>query len=364
MSGPSCFAASFSCSAIPFPAAPISDCFVARLLCRESAILLACGARRGDCAAVARHSCLPTQPVPLTRDLEVEKEVWTPLRLLKWTAEYFKKRGVEEPRLDAELLLAKALGVERIMLYAGFERIVTDEELARFRESVKERIAGRPAKYIVGRTEFYSLPFKVDERVLVPRAETELLVERTIDLLEKMPGDPRPVVVELGTGSGAVAVAVASRCRAPRYIATDISGRALEVARENAVLNGVADAVEFVEGDLLRPVEPLVAGGSVSIVVSNPPYVKAGDLPSLPKEIREYEPTNALVAGPAGTEVHERILDEAGPFLRSGGALLMEMDNDQKRPLEEIAARHAEYTQPVFHQDFANLYRVIELRKV
>lgn len=294
----------------------------------------------------------------------MEKEVWTPLRLLKWTTEYFKKHGIEEPRLDSELLLAKTLGVERIMLYAGFERIVTDDELARFRESVKERVAGRPAKYIIGRTEFYSLPFKVDERVLVPRAETELLVERTIDLLEKMPREPRPVVVEIGTGSGAIIIAVASHFRSPRYIATDISDKALEVARENAALNGVADAVDFVAGDLFEAVRDVTAEGTVTIVVSNPPYVKSGDLPLLPKEIREYEPVNAVVAGPAGTEIHERILEEAGGYLISGGTLLMEMDNDQKGPLEEIAARHAEYTQPVFHQDFSNLWRVIELRKV
>ncbi len=232
----------------------------------------------------------------------MEKEVWTPLKILKWTIEFFGKHGVEEPRLDAELLLAKALGVERIMLYAGFERVLADEELSRYREFVRERAAGRPAKYIIGRTEFFSLPFAVDERVLVPRPETEIIVERALALLGAMPPDSRPVVVELGVGSGAITVAVAANHRSARYVATDVSPASLEVAKANAEADGVADIVELAAGDLFDALAGLGLEGQVDLILSNPPYVAEAEYERLAREVREYEPRGALVAGPRGTE--------------------------------------------------------------
>ena len=292
-----------------------------------------------------------------------EKETWTSLKLLKWTTDYFAKHGVEEPRLDAEILLARTLGIERIMLYAGFERVIAGDELARFREQVKERAAGRPAKYITGRTEFYSLPFLVDERVLIPRPETELLVERALALLKAAPPETRPVVVEVGTGSGAIIVATAANHAGARYVATDISDEALDVARANAEMSGVTAAIEFHGGDLFEPLDRLALAGHVDILISNPPYVSEDGYARLPRDIRAYEPRVALVAGPRGTEVHERILDRAHVYLKPGGTLLMEMDNDQKPRLEEYAAKSGRYQAALFHQDYARLWRVIEIMR-
>jgi release factor glutamine methyltransferase len=291
----------------------------------------------------------------------VDNEVWTPLKLLKWTAEYFKKYNVEEPRLDAELLLANVLGVDRIMLYAGFERVIGDDELKAFRGFVKERAAGRPAKYILGRTEFYSLAFRVDERVLIPRPETELLVERTLSILKDRAAGEFPLVVEIGTGSGAIAIALAKNFAGANFVATDVCADALELARDNAKANGIEGKIEFLKGDLLEPLVTMGLEGKVDVIVSNPPYVSEDGWRALPREIREHEPRLALVAGPEGTEVQVRIVDEARNFLRPGGALLEEMDSRQKDALSEAAARYEGYAAPVFYQDYAKLWRVVEL---
>lgn len=291
------------------------------------------------------------------------KEVWTPLKLINWTTEYFTRNGVEEARLDAELLLAHALGVERIMLYAGFDRVVAGEELAGFRAMVKERAAGRPAKYIIGRAEFYSLSFAVDERVLIPRPETELLVERALAVMKDNASGEFQLAVEIGTGSGAVVVALAANFSDAGFIATDLSSKALEVARANAEANKAASRIELLTGDLFDPLRTLALESKVDLVVCNPPYVSQSGWAGLPREIREHEPRQALVAGPAGTEVQERLVCEAPQYLRPGGTLLLEIDNGQREDLVRIASRSGAYEDPTFHKDYGGLWRVCQLRK-
>lgn len=293
----------------------------------------------------------------------MESETWTPLKLLNWTADYFAGHGVEESRLDAELLLAKVLGIDRIMLYAGFERVVTPAELAAYRAMVKERAAGRPAKYIIGRTEFYSRAFLVDERVLIPRPETELLVEHGLCALRASDTAEFQLVAEIGAGSGAIVVSLAADFPDANYVATDISPAALDVARANARAHGVAAKIEFVSGDLFDPLATTGLEGRVDLIVCNPPYVREDDWAGLPREIREHEPKGALVAGPEGTEFHFRLIDEAHGFLRPGGLLIVEMDNNQKDAIAGRGALHEEYTAPVFHQDYARLWRVFELKR-
>ena len=293
----------------------------------------------------------------------MENQVWTPLKLLSWTAEYFAKHGVEEARLDSELLLAKALGVERIMLYAGFERVVSPEELARFREMVRQRAAGRPAKYIIGRTEFRSLQFAVDERVLIPRPETELLVERALAVLGESAEGDFQLMVEIGTGSGAIAVAVAANFAEANIIATDESAGAVEVARANAKTNGVEGRIEFLRGDLFEPLSPLALEGRVDLIVSNPPYVSEVQWKKLPREIREHEPKAALAAGPEGIEMLKRLIVEAPQYLRSGGTLLLEMDPEQRGDVERIVSESGDYDSLDFHQDYGRLWRVAQLSR-
>jgi len=294
----------------------------------------------------------------------VEEKAWTPLKLVAWTVQYFQEHGVEEPRLDAELLLADVLGVERIMLYAGFERVLTDDQLAKFRACVRARAAGRPAKYISGRTEFYSIPLRVDDRVLIPRPETEILVERALQLLAERPRDEFPLVVEIGTGSGAVVIALAKTFPDANYVATDVSPEALGLARENAEANSVAPRIEFLSGDLFDPLATMALEGRVDLIVSNPPYVAEAQWSSLAREIRMFEPKHALVAGAHGTEILARLIDGAPPFLRSGAALLTEMDPSQKDAVSSCAARRCEYAPPCFHRDFAGLWRVAEFARL
>lgn len=294
----------------------------------------------------------------------METQAWTPLKLISWTTDYFHNHGVEEARLDAELLLAHVLGVDRIMLYAGFERVVTPGELARYRAMVKDRAAGRPAKYIIGRAEFHSLPFAVDERVLVPRPETEILVERALAVLEEQARGEFQLVVEIGTGSGAVAISIAANFAEANLIATDVSPAALDVARANAEANNVASRIEFLCGDLFEPLATLGLEGRVDVVVSNPPYVSEREWDKLPREIRSFEPRLALVAGPGGTEIHLRLIAEAPQYLRQGGALLLEMDASQKDALSAAAQASGAYADAEFYQDYARLSRVAAMRRL
>lgn len=292
------------------------------------------------------------------------EEPWTPVKLINWTADYFSKHHVDEPRLDAELLLAHILGVDRIALYAGFERVLAPDELARFKALVKERVSGRPAKYITGRTEFFSVGLAVDERVLIPRPETELLVELSLAMLRGRPAGEFPLVVDLCTGSGAIAIALAQGFPDANYIATDKSPAALEVAAANAAANNVADKIEFLSGDFFEPLVTAALEERVDLVISNPPYVSKPDWLDLPREIRDFEPETALVAGPDGTEIQKRIIEAARGFLRRGAKLLMEMDDSQHDALAEHAARFDDYSSPFFHKDYARFNRVIELEKL
>jgi release factor glutamine methyltransferase len=217
-----------------------------------------------------------------------QAESWTVLRLLTWTTDFLKSHGAETPRLDAEVLLAHARGCERIMLYAAFDEIVSDEVRGKFRESVKLRAAGTPVAYLVGQREVYSLPLRVTPEVLIPRPETEFVVVAALDALKShklhgpeshssgspspQPPTPSPLVCDVGTGSGAIAIAIARHAADCRLTAIDSSPEALEVARENAANLGVADRIDFLEGDLLAP---LRAAPQFTAIVSKQPYTTA-----------------------------------------------------------------------------------------
>ena len=291
----------------------------------------------------------------------MSQENWTPLKIVKATSDYFAGQGVGEARLDAELLLADVLGIERIGLYTEFDRILSADEVDRYREMVRERAAGRPAKYITGRSEFYSIGLAVDERALIPRPETELLVEHGLEIVRERAGGEFPLVVDLCTGTGAIAIAMAVTFPDASYIATDSSPGAVDLARSNATACGARDRIEFLIGDLFEPLVTMGLEGKVDLIVTNPPYVSDAEWRELPREIREHEPRQALAAGPRGTEVQERILEGAVAFLRDSGVLLMEMDDSQRDALEEAAGRVEEYAAAKFHADYQRLLRVVEV---
>ena len=250
----------------------------------------------------------------------MQGEVWTVGRLLSWTADYLQKQGSESPRLDAEVLLAHSLGCQRIELYTRFEEQPGDEPRTAFREFVRQRAEGMPVAYLVGHREFFSLPFRVTEDVLIPRPETEHLVVAAIDIAKKV--EDSPVICDVGTGSGVIAVCLAHQVPSCQVTAIDVSAAAIEIAKENATANDVADRVTFLNGDLLTdlPAEP-----TFDLILSNPPYVANGETDQMATETRRFEPRQALFAGPKGTEVIERLVPQATERLKPGGHLLIEI---------------------------------------
>jgi len=248
-------------------------------------------------------------------------EPWTVGRLLQWTADYLKRHGADTPRLDAEVLLAHALGCRRIDLYTAFEQIPADAARAAFREMVLRRAEGMPVAYLVGHREFYSLDFLVTPDVLIPRPETELVVLTLIERA-RQGADAQIAICDVGTGSGNIAVAAAKHLPRCRITAIDISEPALEVARANARKHGVLDRIELIRSDLLAAIPP---DQQFHFIVSNPPYVAESERNALAPDVRSYEPAIALFAGQQGTEVLAALIPQAVAHLYPGGHLILEV---------------------------------------
>jgi len=250
--------------------------------------------------------------------------------LLEWAEEYLKKHGIYKPRLNAELMLSHCTGRSRTELYAYPEMDISPHAKQAFFRCVRRRAEREPLQYVTGVSDFRRLELAVDSRVLIPRPETETLVERALEILREAGG--HPLVVDVGTGSGCIALSLAKEHPEAVVHATDGSGEALQAARENASRLGLEGLVDFHLGDLLLAL-PGWMRGKVDLVVSNPPYVRESDFPSLPPEVREHEPHAALVAGPRGTEVHARLVEQSLSWLSPGGRLLMECGEDQVEEL-------------------------------
>lgn len=282
-------------------------------------------------------------------------EVWTVGRLLQWTTDYLKQRGADSPRLDAEVLLSESLGCQRIELYTAFDQVPGEEKLTRFREFVRRRAEGMPVAYLVGRREFYSLSFTVTPAVLIPRPETEFVVIAVLDLAKQRPAQEF-AVCDVGTGSGIIAVSVAKHLPGCRVTALDISPEALEVARANATAHGVVDRVELAESDLM---EAVPEDRRFDFIVSNPPYVSEAEAANLPPDVQKYEPRQALVAGPRGTEVIERLVPQAASRLEPGGHLLMEISPMIHEAVLEIVRADDRLEPAPTILDLARLPRVV-----
>lgn len=259
------------------------------------------------------------------------------LEVIQRTTPYFAKQGVDSPRLTIELLLAHLLKKRRLDLYLEFERELDEVTLEKLREMVRRRVNGEPLQYITGETEFCGLKFAVDRRVLIPRPETELLVETVLNRIKSRVQSAESVVriVDLCTGSGCVAVTLAKRLDVVEVYATDISAEALAVAEENAKRHDVEKKVRFLRGDLLKVLsDSLVA----DVIVSNPPYIASGDLARLPKEVREFEPVQALDAGEDGLNFYRRIVEGARRFLLPNGFLCLELGDGQCSAVSRLCA--------------------------
>jgi release factor glutamine methyltransferase len=282
---------------------------------------------------------------------------WTVLKLLRWTAKFFEERDITEtPRLDADLLLSHVLDVDRMDLYLKTDEEVPDAARDRFRALVKRRARGEPVAYLVGHREFWETDLKCDRRALVPRPDTEVLVETVIDTLEA-DGDYR--MVDIGTGTGAIALALADAFPDATIAATDISPDALELAAENVQAHHASDRVTVFEGDLLEalPDEWL----PLDAVVCNPPYVKEDD-PDLQQAVLDHEPAQGLLAGPEGLDVIERLIPESFEALRAGGWLFFEFGYTQAEPVYTLLDEQG-FEGIEIHQDYSDRDRVASARK-
>ena len=268
----------------------------------------------------------------MSGDEKIASETWPISKLLTWTTDFLRRRGSESPRLDAEVMLAHVLDWQRVQLYTHYEEEVGEAARTAFRSLVRRRAEGSPVAYLVGRKEFYSLPMEVSPAVLIPRPESEFVV---VEFLEVARHLVQPRAVDVGTGSGCLAIACTYQHPSARFVAIDISAGALELARRNAEKHGVADRIDFRQGDLLEPVSAL---GPFDVIVSNPPYIPSGDIPGLESGVRDYEPHAALDGGADGLRVVSRLIEQAAPLLRPGGHLILEIGSAQEEPVRALMA--------------------------
>lgn len=252
------------------------------------------------------------------------------LDVINKTTPYFEKHGVDSPRLTIELLLAHVLQKKRLELYLEFERELDDRTLTTLRALVKRRADGEPLQYITGLAEFCGLEFAVDRRVLIPRPETELLVETVVN---RLPPETPARIVDVGTGSGCIAVTLAKNRPSATIVALDRSADALCVAQANARRHGVEKNIGFFRGDLLEAVS---GSWRADVIVSNPPYVGSGEIVNLPKEVRDFEPVGALAAGEDGLKVIRRLVMTAGRSLLPSGFLALEIGAGQRLAVETL----------------------------
>jgi release factor glutamine methyltransferase len=282
------------------------------------------------------------------------EETWTILKVLQWTTEYFNRHGIEQARPCAEVLLAHVLGRQRIELYLHYDQPLTSLELQTYRNAIKRRAAREPSQYITQKQEFWSLEFEVNPSVLIPRPETELIVELSIDLIADRPAQ----VLDLGVGSGAIAVAVARERPAARILAVDISPQALQVARHNALRHQVADRVSFLACDLfsaLADKKPLF-----DLILTNPPYIAENEFAGLAPEVEKYEPRIALKGGGRdGLITIRRILADAPRYLKPGGFLLLEMGRDQAPILQDELSYSHDFNKVRVIRDYSGIPRVL-----
>jgi len=286
-------------------------------------------------------------------------EVWTVLRIMRWSGEYLEGKGVERGRLDAEHLLAHALGVPRLQLYLQFDRPLEPEELDSFRPLLRRRAEREPLQYILGRAAFRELDLRVDRRVLVPRPETEILVDEVLSWA-RADGGAALTAVDVGTGSGAIALSLLEEGPFARVVATDASEDALAVAALNAEETGHQARIELRRGSLF---EPLRGDERFDVVVSNPPYVAEAEAATLEPEVGVWEPAGALFGGPDGLSVLRAIVTGAAPFLRGGGLLALEVGASQAGQVVAAVEAAGGYDDVRVRRDLAGRQRVVTARR-
>lgn len=287
-----------------------------------------------------------------------ENEIWTIGKILKWTEQYFAKAELDSPRLDAEVLLAHVLKKERIFLYVHFDQPLDPAELAEYKACIRQRVQHVPVAHITGHKEFMGLDFKVTKDTLIPRPDTEILVEAVLQRLKAGP-DSNLRLADIGTGSGAICLSLLNYLPQLQAVTVDISPGAIEVARENAAALGVAERIEFFQGDLLEPIKDR----RFAAIVSNPPYIPQGDVLTLAQDVKDYEPMTALDGGADGLDFYRRLLQEAPDLLEPEGFLAVEVGIGQAQVLVEMAKVMTPWGRSEIIKDLAGIERVVVLWK-
>jgi release factor glutamine methyltransferase len=287
----------------------------------------------------------------------------TVLELLNWSTCMLKDHQIENPRLNSELLLARSLNFSREGLYRNLHSPLKQGEIGALERLIQRRISGEPLQYILGHQEFWSIDFKVDPCVLIPRPETELLVEQSLLILSENSFKRIPSVLEIGTGSGAIAIALAKEVRNIFLVATDISREALGLASENARSAGVGHQIKFVNGDLFGPLRSSKEEGLFDMILSNPPYIHRLEIQALAREVRDYEPGIALDGGEDGLEFYRRIIPEAPFYLREGGWLLLEVGQGQGPLVSKLIGEEGDFLKPECIPDLSGIGRVVKAQR-
>lgn len=296
---------------------------------------------------------------------------WTILEILRWTTDYFRTHGVSEPRASAEVLLAHALGLTRLALYLRYDQPLTPEELSRFRELVLRRRQGEPVAYLTGHREFWSRDFKVTPAVLIPRPETEVLVSAALEAAKEFEqqspaenGKRKPANgpfgLEVGVGSGAVIITLALELPHFSWIGLDLSQDALHLARENARSLEAAGNLAFFRGNLLSSLRP---EARLALLVANLPYVPQKEWEALPRDIRDFEPSAALLGGADGLDLIRPLAAQAGAYLRAGGWLLLEVGAGQAPKVLELLAAAEDFDRCEAVNDYQGIQRVVRARR-
>jgi release factor glutamine methyltransferase len=286
----------------------------------------------------------------------MSKPAWTIKGILEWSSDYLERSGSDSARLDAQLLLGHVLELNKVQLYVQYDRPLMNRELEPYRALLKRRANGEPVAYILGEREFYGRPFQVDRRVLVPRPETEHLVDAVLAHIKAAEIDA-PRIVDVGTGSGALAITLA--CELPQAIVLGIDqqAEALEVAALNADRNEVRERVKLSQGDVLTPIR---SEASVDVIVSNPPYLDDALMQSLPRDVRDFEPHTALHGGPDGLDIHRRLHTQALRVLRPGGLLAVEVAGDtQAQALRALWEQGGGLQTIEIREDYAGIPRIV-----
>jgi release factor glutamine methyltransferase len=284
-------------------------------------------------------------------------ETWTIQKLLNWVTGYLTEKGIDSPRLSAELLLSHVLQLKRIELYTQYDKPVGMEELDKLRELVRRAGQHEPVAYLVGKTEFYSMELNVTPACMIPRPETELLVQRAIEFLRTRNGTQ--LVCDLCTGSGCIAAAIANNYPNVRIIATDICDDALAVAAMNIQKYQLQDKIKLLSGDLFEPIIPQLDAGQFDLIVCNPPYISSVEYEKLDKNVRDYEPRLALFAGEDGLDIYRRIIEKVDTFLKPDAALMLEIGYAQGQAMKEMLERSGIFANIKIEKHFQNNDRIV-----